>query len=97
MDEIFWDIFDMPDNKNERFSLRVEGAFCCPSYIFDEKVYKIENTVTLEEQINSFFYSEMVKVEQYVENIRANYADFLLYIIEKDGLFIRKVNKYDRC
>lgn len=37
----------------------------------------------------------MVKVEHYVENIRANYGDFLLYIIEKnDADDLRKLLAY---
>ncbi len=85
LDDVFWDIFDMPDNKNERFSLRIVGAFCCPSYIFAEKEYKIEDMNLLEEQVNSFFLSEMEMVEEYIKNIRANYGDFLLYIVERDN------------
>lgn len=84
LDDIFWDIFDMSDNKNERFSLRIEGAFCCPSYKFGESEYKIENVDELEERVNIFFLSEMEKVEKYVKDIRADYGDFLLYIVEQE-------------
>jgi hypothetical protein len=84
LDDIFWDIFDMAENKNERFSLRIIGAFCCPSYTFDETIYKIENRAVLEEQVNSFFLSELDKVEEYIKDIRANYDDFLHYVIERE-------------
>jgi hypothetical protein len=84
LDDIFWDIFDMAENKNERFSLRIIGAFSCPSYTFDETIHKIENSDVLEEQVNSFFLSELDKVEEYIKGIRANYDDFLHYVIERE-------------
>ena len=87
LDDIFWDIFDMSDNKNERFSLRIEGAFCCPSYIFDEKVCEVENMERLEEIVGSFFLSEMKKVEEYTNNIRSEYGDFLSYIIKREDAY----------
>lgn len=36
IDNIFWDTINMPENKTQSFSLRVNGAFKAPSIIISE-------------------------------------------------------------
>ena len=95
LDNIFWDVFDMSENKEKKLSLRITGAFCCPSYKFNEKAYIIENVEEITDNINSIFDANMKMVDDYVKYVRANYSDFLSYIVnQKDADDLTKILAY---
>lgn len=95
LDDIFWDIFEMTENKKKRFSLRIIGAFCCPSYKFNETAYTIENVEKIADNMNNIFDVNMKLVDDYVKYVRANYSDFLSYIVnQKDADDLTKILAY---
>lgn len=53
-DNLFWTIFDMRDNINERDSLRANGAYTMPSFKSSEYSMEIQETTNLHEICKNF-------------------------------------------
>ena len=88
IDNLFWDIFCMPENKEKSFSIRINGAFCCPPYIFwEERAYDIVNTENIErmeEEIAVILGKNAEQVTKYLSEIINNYSNFYEYMVARD-------------
>lgn len=82
LDELFWDIFGMEDNKNQPDSLRANGAYVAPSVKFDSIDIKIESKEELEDICNELL-NEFNKKVQCFLNIVTDKESYYNYINEE--------------
>lgn len=78
-DDVFWDVINMADNKNQPISLRANGAFKSPSIIITEGEIPLNPDVC---SVAEMLYN--VVCEE-VSEFRANY-DVNEYVIEHDDI-----------
>lgn len=82
-DNLFWEIFDMASNIQERDSLRAVGAFACPSLWVKVLLYDI-SLDTVEEVSARAVKEFKQEVELFIDDIHKNFGDFDSYIIQEE-------------
>lgn len=81
LDDIFWDVFEIPNNKNEPESLRAIGAYVAPS--IDIYHIKIEiNEEDLEKRCEEFLNSFDKAIEEFLYKT-PNIQEFIKELMEK--------------
>lgn len=86
LDEIFWDVFDMPGNKNEPLSLRAVGAFSVSAPIF----YKDERAFESCDGVGEYIEESLKKCDEIARNVvdvyESDYKSFFDHV-RNENLF----------
>ena len=89
VDDLWWDIFEMPSNKQEPKSLRGIGAFAVTApQLHEYKVFEKEDVFTFDEsQIEATWKSRFQKVEQDIKAFLEENPDPELFSPENNGKY----------
>lgn len=92
-DNLFWEIFGMPENINAKESLRANGAYVCPTFQWIEKSYEVSTLelmpIDIENAINDF----QNEINKLVEKIKLEYGDFNKFILSQENILDEKLLK----
>lgn len=80
-DDLFWEIFEMPENINAKESLRANGAFVCPSLNWAEKSYKINSLDSMQKDVEKAIDDFQLEIEQFKRKIKVEYDNFSSFIL----------------
>lgn len=84
-DDIFWTVFDMPNNIFAKDSLRANGAFTMPSFKMSEFIFKIDSTMNLSDSSYDF----MIKIDgehnRFIDVVNNDVEKMNYYLLEQNG------------
>ena len=92
-DNLFWEIFDMPENINMKESLRANGAYVCPFFQWNEKSYEISHLESMQMDIASAISEFQNEVNKFVEVIKSEYGNFDSFIISQNNILDEELLK----
>lgn len=92
-DNLFWTIFNMPDNINQRESLRANGAFVVQSIQLAESQYTIMINSDLESISKTVLEEFEIKVGKFLESINLSHEEYYQYILHQANFLSEKLKK----
>ena len=92
-DNLFWTIFKMPDNINQRESLRANGAFVVQSIQLAESQYTIMINSDLVSISKTVLEEFEIKVGKFLESINFSHEEYYQYILHKENFLSEKLKK----
>lgn len=80
LDDLFWEIFEIPENKNAPMSLRVNGAFVAPSIQTERIEFPIDPEGSMESHSANFLEQFNERCRQILGNIEkhGHYKNYML-------------------
>lgn len=85
-DNLFWEIFEMPENINAKESLRANGAFAFPSYQWIEKTYEVSTLESMQIDIANAINDYQYEVNKLIELIKLEFGDFNSFILSQKNI-----------
>lgn len=92
-DDLFWEIFEMPENINAKDSLRANGAFVCPPFQWIEKSYEVSTLELMQRDIASAINDYQNEIYKLVELIKLESGDFNSFILSQKNISDEKLLK----
>ena len=92
-DNLFWTIFKMPDNINQRESLRANGAFVVQSIQIAESQYTITINSDLDSISKTVLEEFEIKYGKFLESINFSHEKYYQYILHKVNFLSEKLKK----
>ncbi|KOS60623.1 hypothetical protein [Lysinibacillus sp. FJAT-14222] len=92
-DNLFWEIFEMPENINAKESLRANGAFACPPFQWIERSYEVSTLELMQSDIASAINDFQNEINKLVEVIKLDSGDFNSYILSQKNITDEKLLK----
>lgn len=88
-DNLFWEIFDMAENKNEPDSLRAVGAFSCPAFQWNKKSYEISSLESLKADIENAMNDFQNEINLFIDMVKLEYGDFHTFILSQNDMLLK--------
>lgn len=85
-DDLFWRVFEMPENIIAKESLRANGAFVCPSFNWAEKSYEINSLESMQKDVENAIDDFQLEIDQFKEKIKIEYDDFSSFILSQTDI-----------
>lgn len=92
-DNLFWEIFEMPENINAKESLRANGAFVCPPFQWIEKSYEVSTLELMQKDIARAINDFQNEINKIVEVIKLDSGDFNSFILSQKNILDEKLLK----
>lgn len=92
-DNLFWEIFEMPENLNAKESLRANGAYVCPPFQWIEKSYEISTSELMHLDIAKAINDYQNEINKIVEVIKLECGDFNFFILSQEKILDEKLLK----
>lgn len=85
-DSLFWQIFDMEENENQKDSFRSSGAFVAPSVQWTEMVNCITENDAIDDFTNNVINDFGKACHEIVSKIASEFSDFDAYVLSLSGV-----------
>ena len=92
-DNLFWEIFEMPENINAKESLRANGAFVCPPFQWIEKSYEVSTLELMHIDIANAINDFQNEINKLIEVIKLECGDFNSFILSQNNILDEKLLK----
>lgn len=92
-DNLFWEIFGMPENINAKESLRANGAYVCPTFQWIEKSYEVSTLELMPIDIANAINDFQNEINKLVEKIKLEHGDFNEFILSQENILDEKLLK----
>lgn len=92
-DNLFWDIFGMPENIHARDSLRANGAYVCPPIQWIEKSYEVSTFDLMHKDIENAIKDFQKEINNIIEIIKLQHGNFDSFILSQENILDEKLLK----
>jgi hypothetical protein len=96
-DDLFWEIFEMPENKSTKDSLRANGAYVCPPFQWMEKSYELSKQESFLIEITDSIVDFQSEINKFILLINKDYQDFNSFILQQSNILDEQLLKMIAC
>lgn len=92
-DNLFWEIFEMPENIKAKVSLKANGAYVCPPFQWIEKSTELSTSELMHIDIANAINNFQNEINIIIETIKLDYGDFNSFLLSQNNLLDEKLLK----
>ena len=92
-DNLFWEIYEMPENINAKESLRDNEAFVCPPFQWIEKSYGVSTLELMHINIANAINDFQNEINKLIKVIKLECGDFNSFVLSQKNILDEKLLK----